>query len=77
LKNVLEAAKCSGVKSLKAKEIRGKYQRHSTTENQQFISNNNAVKGAIPVFSHVDGGVVRQQQLHDLDVTPRTRGGGE
>jgi hypothetical protein len=33
------------------------------------LSSTIAVVGAIPVASRVDGGVARQQQLHDVNVT--------
>ena len=65
----MEAAKCKRVKSLKEQEIRSKYQGHNT----MFIYN--AVVGAIPVISRVDGGVARQQQLDGFDATSRTTDG--
>jgi hypothetical protein len=64
-----EAAQCKGVKLLKEQEIRGKYERQNTTGNQQCILINNAVLGAIPVAFRVDGGVARQQQPDDVNMT--------
>jgi hypothetical protein len=54
---------------LKQQEIRSKHQRHKTTENQQCFGINNAVAGAILLVFRVDGGVARQQQLRDFNMT--------
>ncbi len=56
---------------LKEQEIISKYHRHNTTQKQQCTLISNAVVGAIPVVSRVDGGVARQQQLHDGNATIR------
>ena len=65
----LETAECRGVQLLKEQEIRSKYHRHNTTQNQQCMFISNAVVRAILVVSRVDGGVARQQQLHHGNVT--------
>jgi hypothetical protein len=54
---------------LKEQEIMSKYQRNKATENQQSIFINNAEERAILAGSRVDGGVARQQQLDDGNVT--------
>ena len=59
-----ETAECRGVSSLKEQEIRSKYHRHNTTQNQKCMFISNAVVRAIQAGSRVDGGVARQQQLH-------------
>ena len=61
---------------LKEQEIRSKYERRNTTGNQQCIFINNAVVGAILVVSRVDGGVARQQQLHDVNARVTMLRGG-
>jgi len=57
------------VRLLQEQKIRSEHQRHNTTENQQCFGINNAGAGAIPPTSRVDGGVARQQQLRDFNVT--------
>jgi hypothetical protein len=57
------------VSLLKEQEIRSKYHRHNTTQNQQCIVISNAVVRVIPAVSRIDGGVARQQQLHHGNVT--------
>ena len=59
---------------LREQEIRSIYERRNTTGNQLCIFINNTVVGAILFVSRVDGGVARQQQLHDVNATIR---GGE
>jgi len=54
---------------LRKQEIRSKHQRHNTTENQQCFVISNAGAESILVVSRVDGGVARQQQLRDFNVT--------
>ena len=46
---------------------------HNTAENQKCVFVNNAEVGVILYTSRVDGGVARQQQLDDFNMT--TRGG--
>jgi hypothetical protein len=65
------AARCRVVELLKKQQIRSKYHMHNTTQNQQCIFISNAVVGAILAVSCVDGGVARQHQLHDSNVTLR------
>ncbi len=76
---------CSGVRLLKEQEMRSKCQRRNTTEHQQSIFNQQCrCRGEIHVIviiivfgfvlccvGCVDGGVARQQQLHDFNVTLR------
>jgi hypothetical protein len=57
------------VRLLQEQEIRSEHQTHNTTEIQQYIFINNAGVGAIPPTSRVHGGVARQQQPHDFNVT--------
>ena len=75
---------CRGVRLLKEQEIGSKCQRRNRTEHQQSIFNQqcrcreeihgSCVRSAIVVFFALccfDGGVARQQQLDDLNVTLR------
>ena len=64
-----QVVKCRGVQLLKEQNIRSKYMRHNTTQNQQRIFINSAGVGTIPGVSRVNGGVARQQQLGDFNVT--------
>jgi hypothetical protein len=64
-----QVAKCRGVQLLKEQNIRSKHMRHNTTQNQQRIFINIAGVGAILVVNGVNGGVARQQQLSDFNVT--------
>jgi hypothetical protein len=45
--------------------------KHKQKKNQKCIFINNEAVGAIPAGSRVDGGVARQQQLGDFNVTAR------
>ncbi len=64
---------CSGVCLLKEQEMRSKCQRRNTTEHQQLSIFNQQCRcrAEIPKVSRIDGGVARQQQLHDFNVTLR------
>ena len=63
---------CNGVHLLKEQEIRSKCQRRNTTEHQQSIFNQQCRgRVEIPEVSRIDGGVARQQQLDDFNVTLR------
>jgi hypothetical protein len=52
--------------------MRGKYERHNTTENLQCRFIRHAVVEAIHAVSRVNGGVARQQQLGDFRATIRS-----
>jgi hypothetical protein len=63
---------CRGFRLLKEQEIKSKCQRRNTTEHQQSIFNQQCRgRAEIPEVSCIDGGVARQQQLDDFNVTLR------
>ncbi len=60
---------CKGVSSLQEQKIRSKYQKTQHNRNHKYIFINKAVVGAIHAVSCVDGGVARQQQLDQRNVS--------